>query len=239
MLWLMSVIRRFWRYWCGNFDAARKGFDLTALAITVLLAAVCVLFKVVNLQSPFKGYISNAQFAEGCEIVATVVFLGWCFLWLPFRAHEARLEVHQAEKHNLISQVREAEALFNSVTAPPKAPPEPAGPQPKNKAALEAYLTQLEARIVAIKKLTLLEYNKTLKNDEDMESLDLLNEIFFFLDLNLGKDVSTRFKSRPGVTFASINDWGQAAFKGEKWQGMIDCLNHYANQLKQAIAQQK
>ena len=234
----MSVINRFWRYWSGNFEAARKGFDMTALVITVLLAAVCVLFKVVNLQSPFKDYISNAQFAQGCEIVAVVVFLGWCFLWLPFRAHEAQQAIHQTEKQNLISHVQEAEALFNSVTAPQEAPPEPAGPQPKNKAALEAYRTQLEERVVAIKKMTLLEYNKSLKDDEDVESIDLLNEIYFFLDLNLGKETSAGFKNRPGVKFASINDWGQAAFQGDKWQGMIDHLTHYANQLKQIIEKQ-
>jgi hypothetical protein len=234
----MSVIKRFWRYWSGNFESARKGFDLTALVITVLLAAVCVLFKVVNFPSPFKGFISNSQFAGGCEIVAVIVFLGWCFLWLPFRTHEAQQKIHKTEKENLISQVQQAEALFNTVTGAEDKPAELASPKQKTKASMEAYLVQVEERVVAIKKMTLLEYNKSLKNDEDAESIDLLNEIYFFLDLNLGKDKSASFKSRPGVTFVSVNDWGQSSLKADKWQGMIDCLNHYANQLKKIIEKQ-
>jgi hypothetical protein len=238
MLHRMSVINRFWRYWSGNFESARKGFDLTALVITVLLAAICVLFKVVNVQSPFKGFISNSQFASGCEIVAVIVFLGWCFLWLPFRAHEAQQAVHKVEKQNLISQVQQAEALFNTVAESKDKPAEAVSQNQKIKDSLGTYLVQLEDRILAIKKMTLLEYNKSLKKDEDMESIDLLNEIYFSLDLNLGKDESASFKSRTGVTFVSINDWGQSAFKAEKWQGMIDCLNHYAGQLKHIIEKQ-
>jgi hypothetical protein len=234
----MSVIKRFWRYWCGNFESARKGFDLTALVITVLLAAICVLFKVVNFESPFKSFISNSQFASGCEIVASIVFLGWCFLWLPFRAHEAQQKIHKTEKQNLISQVQQAEALFNTVVEPKDKPAEAASPKQKIKASLEDYLAQLDERILAIKKMTLLEYNKSLKNEEDVKSIDLLNEIYFFLDLNLGKDESAGFKSRTDVTFTSINDWGQSALKAEKWQGMIDGLVHYTNQLKKIIEKQ-
>jgi hypothetical protein len=231
----MSAIKRFWRYWCGNFVTAKGGFDMSVLIVTVMLAAGCVLCKLVNFQSPIKGFITNAQFADGCEIAAIIVLLGWCFLWLPFRRHEAQQIVQETEKQNLISQVQQAEALFNTVAEPKDKPAEAISQKRKNRNSLEAYLVQLEDRILAIKKMTLLEYNKSLKNEEDKESIDLLNEIYFFLDLNLGKAESANFKSRSGVTFTSVNDWGQSAFKAEKWQGMIDCLNHYASQLKAII----
>jgi hypothetical protein len=238
----MSAIKRFWRYWCGNFETAKGGFDIIALMVTVMLAAGCVLGKLVNFQShfqsPIKGFIANAKFADGCEIAAIIVFLGWCFLWLPFRSHEAQQKAHKAEIQNLTSHIQQAESLFNTVAEHKDKPAEAASPKQKTKGSLGAYLVQLEDRVLAIKKMTLLEYNKSLKNEEDKESIDLLNEIYFFLDLNLGKTESVFFKSRTGVSFASVNDWGQSAFKSEKWQGMIDNLNHYAGQLKKIIEKQ-
>ncbi len=128
--------------------------------------------------------------------------------------------------------------FFNTVVGAEDKPAEPASPKQKARAALEAYLVQLDERIVAIKKMTLQEYDQSLKNDEDTTSADLLNEIYFFLDLNLGKDEAASFKKRPGVTFTSVNDWGQSAFKANKWQGMIDCLTHYTNQVKKIIEKQ-
>ena len=234
----MSAIKRFWRYWCGNFKTVKGGFDLTALIVTVMLAAGCVTCKLVNFQSPIKGYIASYKLADGCGIAAIIVFLEWCFLWLPFRRHEAQQKAHKAEIQNLTSQIKQAEALFNTVAEHKDKPAEAASPKQKIKASLEAYLVQLEDRVLAIKKMTLLEYNKSLKNEEDKESIDLLNEIYFFLDLNLGKAESAWFKSRTGVSFASVNDWGQSTFKAEKWQGMIDNLNHYASQLKKIIEKQ-
>jgi hypothetical protein len=238
----MSAIKRFWRYWCGNFETAKGGFDIIALMVTVMLAAGCVLGKLVNFQShfqsPIKGFIANAKFADGCEIAAIIVFLGWCFLWLPFRSHEAQQKAHKAEIQNLTSHIQQAESLFNTVAEHKDKPAEAVSPKQKIKDSLGAYLVQLENRVLAIKKMTLLEYNKSLKNEEDKESIDLLNEIYFFLDLNLGKTESVFFKSRTGVSFASVNDWGQSAFKSEKWQGMIDNLNHYAGQLKKIIEKQ-
>jgi len=211
---------------------------MVALMVTVVLAAGCVLGKLVNFQIPIKGIIgriANSRFADVCELAAIFVFSGWCLLWLPFRRHEAQQEAHQAEKQILISQIQQAEALFNSVAGNKDQPAEAASPNQKIKDSLGAYLVQLEERVLTIKKMTLLEYNKSLNNEEDKESIDLLNEIYFFLDLNLGKTKSADFKSRSGITFASVNDWGQSAFKSEKWQGMIDSLNHYASQLKQII----
>ncbi|MGA2241297.1 MAG: hypothetical protein ABSH11_04595 [Verrucomicrobiota bacterium] len=234
----MSAIKRFWRYWCGNFETAKGGFDISALIVTVMLAASCVLCKLVNFHGPINGFIANYKLADGCEMAAIIVFLGWCFLWLPFRSHEAQQKAHKAEKRILISQVQQAEALFNTVAEHKDKPAEAAGPKQKIKDSLGAYLGQLEDRILAIKKMTLLEYNKSLQDEEDKESIDLLNEIYFFLDLNLGKTESAYFKSRTGITFASVNDWGQSAFKAEKWQGMIDSLDHYASQLKQIIEKQ-
>jgi hypothetical protein len=235
----MSAIKRFWRYWCGNFETAKGGFDVSALIVTVMLVAGCVLCKLVNFQSPIKGFIANYKFADGCEIAAIVVFGGWCFLWLPFRSHAAQQKAQKAEIQNLTSQLQQAEALFNTVAEHKDKPAEAVSPNQKIKDSLGAYLVQLEDRILAIKKLTLLEYNKSLKNEEDKESIDLLNEIYFFLDLNLGKTESAYFKNRTGISFASVNDWGQSAFKAEKWQGMIDNLNHYASQLKKIIEKQK
>jgi hypothetical protein len=235
----MSAIKRFWRYWCGNFKTAKGGFDVTALIVTVMLVAGCVLCKLYHFQTPINGIIASYKLADGCKIAAILVFGGWCFLWLPFRSHEAQQKAHQAERQNLIAQVQQAEALFNSVAEHNDKPVEAVSPKQKIKESLGAYLVQLEDRVLTIKKMTLLEYNKSLKNDEDIESIDLLNEIFFFLDLNLGKAESAGFKSRPGISFASINDWGQSAFKANQWQGMIDHLNHYAGQLKKIIEKQK
>ena len=211
-----------------------------ALIVTVMLAAGCVLCKLVNFQSPIKGFIANSKFADGCEIAAILVFWGWCFLWLPFRSHEAQQKAQKAEKQNLISQVQQAEARLKTVAEHKDKPVEAVSQKQKIKDSLRAYLVQLEDRIIAIKKMTLLEYDKNLKNEEDIESIDLLNEIYFFLDLNMGKAEAADFKkSRTGMSFASINDWGQSAFKAEKWQGMIDNLNHYAGQLKKIIEKQK
>jgi hypothetical protein len=236
----MSAIKRFWRYWCGNFKTGKGGFDMSVLIATVILAASCVLCKLVNFQSPIKGFIANTKFANGCEIAAIIVFLGWCFLWLPFRSHEAQQKAQKAEKQNLISRIQQAEALFNTVAEHKDKPAEAVGQKHKIRVSLEAYLVQLEDRILAIKKMTLLEYNKSLKNEEDIESIDLLNEIYFSLDLNLSKAEAADFKkSRTGISFASVNDWGQSTFKAEKWQGMIDNLNHYASQLKKIIEKQK
>ena len=212
---------------------------MSALIVTVLLAASCVLCKLVNFESPIKGFIANSKLADGCEMAAIVVFSGWCFLWLPFRSHEAQQKAHKAERQNLTSQIQQAEARLIMVAEPKNKPVEAVSQKQKIKASLVAYLAQLEDRILAIKKMTLFEYNKSLKNEEDIESIDLLNEIYFFLDLNLGKAESAWFKSRTGIAFASVNDWGQAAFKAEKWQGMIDNLNHYASQLKKIIEKQK
>ena len=212
---------------------------MSALIVTVLLAAGCVLCKLANFESPIKGFIANSKLADGCEIAAIVVFSGWCFLWLPFRSHEAQQKAHKAERQNLTSQIQQAEVRLKTVAEHKNKPVEAVSQKQKIKASLVAYLTQLEDRILAIKKMTLFEYNKSLKNEEDIESIDLLNEIYFFLDLNLGKAESASFKSRTGISFASVNDWGQAAFKAEKWQGMIDNLNHYASQLKKIIEKQK
>jgi len=212
---------------------------MSALIVTVLLAAGCVLCKLANFESPIKGFIANSKLADGCEIAAIVVFSGWCFLWLPFRSHEAQQKAHKAERQNLTSQIQQAEVRLKTVAEHKNKPVEAVSQKQKIKASLVAYLTQLEDRILAIKKMTLFEYNKSLKNEEDIESIDLLNEIYFFLDLNLGKAESASFKSRTGISFASINDWGQSAFKAEKWQGMIDNLNHYASQLKKIIEKQK
>jgi hypothetical protein len=235
----MSAIKRFWRYWGDNFKTARGGLAVSVLMVTVLLAAGCVVGKLVNFEGPIKDFFANPKFVNGCEIAAIVVFLGWCLLWLPFRSHEAQQNAHQVECQNLVSLLQQAEALFNTTVAEPRdKPAEPASPKQKIKDSLGAYLVQLENRILAIKKLTLLEYDKSLKNEEDLESIDLLNEIYFSLDLNLGKSESAFFKNRAGVTFASVNDWGQSAFKAEKWQGMIDTLNHYASQLKTIIEKQ-
>ncbi|MGO9585635.1 MAG: hypothetical protein ACLP2Y_05525 [Limisphaerales bacterium] len=234
----MSAIKRFWRYWCGNFETAKGGFDISALIVMVMLVAGCVVCKLVNFHGPIKGIIANYKLADGCEIIAVIVLLGWCFLWLPFRSHEAQQKAHQAEKQNLIAQLQQADALLKTVADHKEKPAEAASQKHKIRGSLEAYLVQLEERVLAIKKMTLLEYDKSLKNEEDIESIDLLNEIYFFLDLNLGRDESASFKSRPGVTFASINDWGQSAFKAEKWQGMVDHLNHYAGQLKKIIEKQ-
>jgi hypothetical protein len=108
----MSAIKRFWRYWCENFETAKGGFDMSALIATV----------------------SQKQ---------------------------------------------------------------------KIKDSLGAYLVQLEDRVLAIKKMTLFEYNKSLKNEEAIESIDLLNEIYFPLDSNLGKAESAGFKSRTGTSAIS------------------------------------
>ena len=218
----MSAIKRFWRYWRENFEVTKGGFDMVALIVAVMLATGCVLCKLMNFQFHIKWFVINSRFAGGCEMAAIVIFLGWCFLWLPFRSHEEQEEAHKTEKQNLISQVQQAEALFNSVAAHTDKPSEAASQNRKIRNSLETYLAQLEDRILAIKKMTLLEYNKSLKKEEDIESIDLLNEIYFFLDLNMGKIESVFFKSRAGMTFASINDWGQSAFKADKWQGMID-----------------
>src|SRR5208283_3130078 len=136
------------------------------------------------------------------------------------------------------SQLQQAEARLIMVAERKNKPVEAVSQKQKIKASLEAYLVQLEDRVLAIKKMTLFEYDKSLKKEEDIESIDLLNEIYFFLDLNLGKTESAWFKSRTGISFASINDWGQSAFKAEKWQGMIDNLNHFASQLKKIIENQ-
>jgi hypothetical protein len=234
----MSAIKRFWRYWCENFETAKGGFDMSALIATAMLAAGCVLGKLVNFESPIKGFIANSKFADSCEIAAIIVFSGWCFLWLPFRSHEAQQKAHKAERQNLTSQIQQAEARLKTVAEHKNKPVEAASQKKTIKDSLGAYLVQLEARVLAIKKMTLFEYNKSLKNEEDIESIDLLNEIYFFLDLNLSKAESACFKSRTGISFASINDWGQSAFKAEKWQGMIDNLNHYASQLKKIIEKQ-
>jgi hypothetical protein len=234
----MSAIKRFWRYWCGNFETAKGGFDMGVLMVAVMLAAGCVACKLVNFQGPIKGFIANYRLADGCGIAAIIVFWGWCFLWLPFRSHEAQQKAQKAERQNLVSHIQQAEALFNTVAEHKDKPAEAVGPKQKIKDSLGAYLVQLEDRVLAIKKMTLLEYNKSLKNEEDIESIDLLNEIYFFLDLNLGKAESASFKSRTGISFASVNDWGQSALKAEKWQGMIDNLNHYASQLKKIIEKQ-
>jgi hypothetical protein len=234
----MSAIKRFWRYWCGNFVTAKGGFDLSVLMVTVMLATGCVLCKLANFHGPIKDIIANYKLADGCGIAAIIVFFGWCLIWLPFRSHEAQQKVQAVERQNLISQVQQAEALFNTVAEAKDEPVEAVSQNQKIKDSLGAYLVQLEDRILAIKKMTLLEYNKSLKKDEDIVSIDLLNEIYFFLDLNLGKDESAGFKSRTGVTFASINDWGQSSFKADKWQGMIDNLNHYVRQLKAIIEKQ-
>jgi len=235
----MSAIKRFWRFWRENFEATKGGFDIAALIVAVLLAIGCVLCKLMNFQFHIKGFLITSKFAGGCEIGAIVIFLGWCFLWLPFRSHEEQETAHKTEKENLISQVQQAEALFNSVAEHKDKPAEASSQQHKIRNSLEAYLVQMENRIHAIKNMTLLEYNKSLKNDEDIESIDLLNEIYFFLDLNMGKAESVFFKSRTGIAFTSINDWGQSAFKAEKWQGMIDSLTHYAGQLKKLIEEQE
>jgi len=211
---------------------------MSALIATVMLAASCVLCKLVNFESPIKGFIANSKLADGCEMAAIVVFSGWCFLWLPFRSHEAQQKAHKAERQNLTSQIQQAEARLIMVAEPKNKPVEAVSQKQKIKASLEAYLVQLEDRVLAIKKMTLFEYDKSLKNEEDIESIDLLNEIYFSLDLNLGKAESAWFKSRTGISLASVNDWGQSAFKAEKWQGMIDNLNHYASQLKKIIEKQ-
>ena len=211
---------------------------MSALIATVMLAASCVLCKLVNFESPIKGFIANSKLADGCEIAAIIVFSGWCFLWLPFRSHEAQQKAHKAERRNLTSQLQQAEARLIMVAERKNKPVEAVSQKHKIRGSLEAYLVQLEDRVLAIKKMTLLEYNKSLKNEEDIESIDLLNEIYFSLDLNLGKAESASFKSRTGISFASVNDWGQSAFKAEKWQGMIDNLNHYASQLKKIIEKQ-
>ena len=211
---------------------------MSALIATAMLAAGCVLCKLVNFESPIKGFIANSKFADSCEIAAIIVFSGWCFLWLPFRSHEAQQKAHKAERQNLTSQIQQAEARLKTVAEHKNKPVEAASQKKTIKDSLGAYLVQLEARVLAIKKMTLFEYNKSLKNEEDIESIDLLNEIYFFLDLNLSKAESACFKSRTGISFASINDWGQSAFKAEKWQGMIDNLNHYASQLKKIIEKQ-
>jgi hypothetical protein len=236
----MSAIKRFWRYWCENFETAKGGFDMSALIVTVMLAASCVLCKLVSFESPIKGFIANSKLADGCEIAAIIVFLGWCFLWLPFRSQEAQQKAHKAEKQDLTSRLQQAEVRLKTVAENKNKPVEAASQKQKIKDSLGAYLVQLEDRILAIKKMTLFEYNKSLKNEEDIESIDLLNEIYFFLDLNLSKAEAADFKkSRTGMSFASVNDWGQSAFKAEKWQGMIDNLNHFASQLKKIIEKQK
>jgi hypothetical protein len=235
----MSAIKRFWRYWCGNFETAKGGFDIAALMVMVLLGAGCVACKLVNFHGPIKGIIANYKLADGCEIAAVIVIGGWCLLWLPFRSHEAQQKAREAERLSLISQIQQADALLKTVSEHQDKPAEAASPKHTIKNSLQAYLVQLEDRILVIKQMTLLQYNKSLKNDEDMESIDLLNEIYFFLDLNLGKAESAGFKSRPGISFASINDWGQSAFKADQWQGMIDHLNHYARQLNKVIEKQK
>ena len=234
----MSVIKRSWRYWCENFETAKGGFDMSALIGTAMLAASCVLCKLVNFESPIKGFIANSKFADGCEIAAITIFSGWCFLWLPFRSHEAQQKAHKAERQNLTSQIQQAEARLKTVAEHKDKPLEAASQKQKIKDSLGAYLVQLEDRVLTIKKMTLFEYDKSLKNEEDIESIDLLNEIYFYLDLNLSKAESACFKSQTGISFASINDWGQSAFKAEKWQGMIDNLNHYASQLKKIIEKQ-
>jgi hypothetical protein len=235
----MSVIKRSWRYWCENFETAKGGFDMSALIGTAMLAASCVLCKLLNFESPIKGFIANSKFADGCEIAAIIVFSGWCFLWLPFRSHKAQQKAHKAERQNLTSQIQQAEARLITVAEPKDKPVEAVSQKQKIKDSLGAYLVQLEDRVLTIKKMTLFEYDKSLKNEEDIESIDLLNEIYFYLDLNLSKAESACFKSRTGISFASINDWGQSAFKAEQWQGMIDNLNHYAGQLKKIIEKQK
>ena len=212
---------------------------MSALIVTVLLAASCVLCKLVNFESPIKGFIANSKLADGCEMAAIIVFWGWCFLWLPFRRHEAQQNAHKAEKQDFTSRIQQAEVRLKTVAENKNKPVEAASQKQKIKDSLGAYLVQLEDRILAIKKMTLFEYDKSLKNEEDIESIDLLNEIYFFLDLNLGKAESASFKSRTGISFASVNDWGQSAFKAEKWQGMIDNLNHYASQLKKINEKQK
>jgi hypothetical protein len=235
----MSAIKRFWRYWCKNFETAKGGFDMSALIATAMLAASCVLCNLVNFESPIKGFIANSKFADGCEIAAIIVFSGWCFLWLPFRSHEAQQKAHQAERQNLTSRLQQAEARLKTVAERKDKPVEAVSQKQKIRDSLEAYLVQLEERVLAIKKMTLFEYNKSLKDEEDIESIDLLNEIYFFLDLNLSKAAAADFKkSRTGMSFTSVNDWGQSAFKAEKWQGMIDNLNHYASQLKKIIEKQ-
>src|ERR1017187_3122214 len=235
----MSAIKRFWRYWRENFETAKGGFDMSALIATVMLAASCVVYKLANFESPIKGFIANSKFAGVCEIVAIIVFLGWCFLWRPFHRHEAQQKAYKTERHNLTSQLQQAEARLKTAAENKNKPVEAVSPKQRIKDSLGAYLVQLEDRVLAIKKMTLIEYNKSLKNEEDLESINLLNEIYFSLDLNLGKAESASFKSRTGVSFASVNDWGQSAFKTEKWQGMIDNLNHYASQLKKIIEKQK
>ncbi len=235
----MSAIKRFWRYWCGNFETAKGGFDVTALIVMVLLAAGCVVCKLVNFHGPINGIIANYKLADGCEIAAVIVIGGWCLLWLPFRSHEAQEKAHEAERQSLVSQIQQADALLKTVSEHKDKLAEAVSLKHTIKDSLKAYLVQLEDRVLAIKQMTLLEYNKSLKNEEDIESIDLLNEIYFFLDLNLGKGVSAGFKSRPGVSFASINDWGQSAFKADQWQGMIDNLKHFASQLNKIIEKQK
>ena len=211
---------------------------MSALIATVMLAASCVLCKLVHFESPIKGFIANSKFADCCEIAAIIVFSGWCFLWLPFRSHEAQQKAHKAERQNLTSQLQQAEARLKTVAEHKNKSVEAASQKQTIKDSLGAYLVQLEDRVLAIKKMTLFEYNKSLKNEEDLESINLLNEIYFFLDLNLSKAESAWFKGRTGISFASVNDWGQSAFKAEKWQGMIDNLNHYASQLKKIIEKQ-
>jgi hypothetical protein len=241
----MSAIKRFWRYWCENIETTKGGFDMSALIVTVILAAGCVLCKLVNFEGPIKGFIANSKFADGCEIAAIIVFSGWCFLWRPFDRHEAQRKTHEMEKQDFFSRLQQTEARVKPVAEPvppmvehKDKPVEAASQKQTIKDSLGAYLVQLEDRVLAIKKMTLFEYNKSLKNEEDIESIDLLNEIYFSLDLNLSKAESACFKSRTGISFASINDWGQSAFKADQWQGMIDNLNHYASQLKKIIEKQ-
>ena len=57
----MSAIKRFWRYWCENFETAKGGFDMAALIVTVMLAAGCVLCKLVNFQSPYQRIYCQFQ----------------------------------------------------------------------------------------------------------------------------------------------------------------------------------
>lgn len=234
--------KEFFNYWKENIKASKDSFDIIILIVIAVLCIIAAICRYGNFSNPIEEFITEAKLEKLAESGAGLFFSIWCFLWLPFRRHEAmnntyskQLEAQMSESNRRIAEFENLIKQKNNVEAE-------ATLRRFEKDLLGDLLNKLEERIRFVERMTSTEFRNSLRDGKDLESLNLVSSIGCFIEKHIGSGEAAAYRSLSGIQLTEfhipLSESGMLVALEEarrKQIRMVEHLNHWSKQLKQLI----
>ena len=82
-------MKNFWDYWKENIKQSKESFDYVMLAAAGFFTILCVASPKIGFPDWVEKTFPEHKLTWMLGYIAGFFYLGWCFVWLPFRRHES------------------------------------------------------------------------------------------------------------------------------------------------------